>query len=301
MDLGQIQRLKRGWRWWLLVVVTAAAILGFAACRPSPPTSGGPLQISVSIAPQRYFVERVGGEFVVVNVMVPPGAEPHTFEPKPQQLQALSQADAYLTIGTEFEAAWLGRMQALHPAMVMVDTTQGIERLPLPGRSGGAVPDPHIWLSPALVKLQAQTIYQALAALDPPHQPQYQANLAAFMVDIDRLDGEIRQALQGVKHRRFLVFHPSWGYFARDYDLEMITIEVGGQEPSAAELADLIRRAQQARIRVVFAQPQFSQQAARTLAQQIGGDVLLIDPLAADWLDNLRQAAQTFARVLREP
>jgi zinc transport system substrate-binding protein len=104
-----------------------------------------------------------------------------------------------------------------------------------------------------------------------------------------------------VKNRRFLVFHPSWGYFARDYDLEMITIQVGGQEPSAAELVDLIRRAQQANIRVVFAQPQFSQQAARTLAQQIGGEVLLIDPLAADWLDNLRQVAQTFARVLREP
>lgn len=301
MDLREIQRLNRGWRWWSVVVVTAAAILGFAACRPSPPTSAGPLQISVSIAPQRYFVERVGGEFVAVNVMVPPGAEPHTFEPKPQQLQALSQADAYLTIGTEFEAAWLGRMQSLHPAMVMVDTTQGIERQPLPGGSGGAAPDPHIWLSPALVKLQAQTIYQALAALDPPHQPQYKANLTAFLADIDRLDGEIRQALQGVKNRRFLVFHPSWGYFARDYDLEMITIEVGGQEPSAAELVDLIRRAQQARIRVVFAQPQFSQQAARTLAQQIGGEVLLIDPLAADWLDNLRQVAKTFARVLREP
>ncbi|MEB3313848.1 MAG: zinc ABC transporter substrate-binding protein, partial [Cyanobacteriota bacterium] len=266
MDLGQLQRLNRGWRWWLLVVMTAAAILGFAACRPNPPAPLGKLQISVSIAPQRYFVERVGGEFVTVNVMVPPGAEPHTFEPKPQQLQALSQADAYLKIGTEFEAAWLGRIQALHPTMVMVDTTQGIERQPLPGGSAGAAPDPHIWLSPALVKLQTQTIYQALAALDPPHQPQYQANLRAFLADIDRLDGEIRQALQGVKNRRFLVFHPSWGYFARDYDLEMITIQVGGQEPSAAELVDLIRRAQQAHLRVVFAQPQFSQQAARTLA-----------------------------------
>jgi zinc transport system substrate-binding protein len=281
--------------------MTAAAILGFAACRPSPPGPPGPLQISVSIAPQRYFVERVGGEFVAVNVMVPPGAEPHTFEPKPQQLQALSQADTYLKIGTEFEAAWLGRMQALNPAMVMVDTTQGIERQPLPGGGAGAAPDPHIWLSPALVKLQAQTIYRALVTLDPPHQPQYKANLTAFLADIDRLDGEIRQALQGVKNRRFLVFHPSWGYFARDYDLEMITIEVGGQEPSAAELVELIRQAQQANIRVVFAQPQFSQQAARTLAQQIGGDVLLIDPLAADWLDNLRQVAKTFARVLREP
>lgn len=301
MDLGQLKRLNRRWRWWLWVVMTAAVVLGLAACQPRPPAPPGPLQISVSIAPQRYFVERVGGEFVMVNVIVPPGAEPHTFEPKPQQLQALSQADAYLEIGTEFEAAWLDRMQALNPTMAMVDTTQGIERLPLPGAGAGVAPDPHIWLSPALVKLQAQTIYQTLAALDPPHQTQYQANLVAFLADIDRLDGEIRQALQGVKNRRFLVFHPSWGYFARDYDLEMITIEVGGQEPSAAELVDLIRQAQQANIRVVFAQPQFSQQAARTLAQQIGGEVLLIDPLAADWLDNLRQVAQTFARVLREP
>jgi zinc transport system substrate-binding protein len=208
----------------------------------------------------------------------------------------------------DFEQAWMDRFLGANPQMLVVDTTQGIERLPLPagleeeemtpGSPEGQV-DPHIWLSPSLVKVQAQTIADTLSQLDPERASQFQANLDAFVQDIDRLDAHIHETLEGVTHRRFLVFHPAWGYFARDYDLQMLAIEVGGQEPSAAELADLIRFAQQHHIQVVFASPQFSQQDAETIAKEIGGEVLLIDPLAYDWLDNLQQVAETFAEVLR--
>ncbi len=282
--------MKKIWR----VIGVALIITLLIGCGPDePPTSSAVLNVTVSILPQQYFVERIGGENVAVNVMVLPGESPATYEPKPDQLRALSKAQAYVSIGVPFEQAWLERISSANPDMLMVDTTQGIERLGDPEH-----PDPHIWLSPRLVKIQARTIYEALAQLDPEHQTTYQANLERFLEDIDALDADIRSTLSGLEQRKFMVFHPSWSYFARDYDLEMIPIEIGGQEPSAAELAALVERAQAEDIRVIFAQPQFSTEKAQTIAEEIGGEVLLIDPLAPDWLDNLRRVAETFADVL---
>ncbi len=275
-----------------------------------------PLNITVSIMPQRYFVERVGGERVDVTVMVAPGASPATYEPKVAQLQALSRADAYVRIRVPFEDAWLDRFESVAPGMLIVDATRGIDRMPMvtQHRHGGVGapheqgeifreggdehPDPHIWLSPRLAKIQAQTICDALAGLDPGYEADYRANLLGFLADIDELDAGIRAALEGLSNRKFMVFHPAWGYFARDYGLEMIPIEVGGQEPSAAELATLVSAAQAAGVRVVFAQPEFNRRGASTVAAEIGGEVLLISPLAPDWLDNLRRVARTFAEVL---
>jgi zinc transport system substrate-binding protein len=151
-----------------------------------------------------------------------------------------------------------------------------------------------------LVRVQAQTIADALVALDPNHQEDYRHNLASFLGDIDALDASIQQALEGVESPYFMVFHPAWGYFARDYSLEMISIEIGGQEPSAAELANLIGEAKKKDIKVIFAAPQFSTRSAETIAKEIGGTVLLIDPLAANWLENLDMVAETLASVLSE-
>jgi len=300
-----------GRRFCVIMITALMAVLSFSGCGQSPKTRSPSetLQVMVSIAPQKYFVERIGGGYVNVDVMVPPGAEPHTFEPKPEQLKALSRSDAYLRIRIEFEAAWMDKIKATNPRMLIVDTTQGIQRIPMSAgyqeddteyADEGENLDPHIWLSPSLVKVQAQTIYNALVQLDAPHQVMYQSNLERFLADIDTLDREIRQSLTAVKSRKFIVFHPGWGYFARDYGLEMIPIEVGGQEPSASELAKLITEAKRENIRVVFAEPQFSQEAAETVAQEIGGEVLLIDPLSLDWLDNLRYISDTFTRVLNQ-
>lgn len=255
------------------------------------PEVTGPLEITVSIVPQQYFVERIGGEYVDVNVMVLPGASPATYEPRPEQITALSKAVAYVSIGVPFEDAWLDKIASANAGMLMVDTTQGILRV---GQ------DPHIWLSPKLARIQAQTIYAALIQLDPDQEAVYRANLDSFLADIDALDTEIRDALAAAENRGFMVFHPSWGYFAHDYDLEMIPIEVGGQEPSAAELAGLIAKAREENIRVIFAQPEFSTRDAETIAMEIGGKVLLVSPLAPDWLDNLRRVADTFAAALSE-
>jgi zinc transport system substrate-binding protein len=277
--------------------------------------SNGPLNVTVSILPQKYFVERMGGDHVSVNVMVQPGASPATYEPRPEQLAALSEADAYFSIGVPFENAWLDRIASANSEMLMVDTTTGIARMPMKAHRHGEAeeheeevyhegepenPDPHVWLSPTLVKTQAQTIYGALVALDPAHEDAYEANLDRLIADIDALDAGIRETLEAVESKRFMVFHPAWGYFARDYGLEMIPVEIGGQEPSAAEMAALVAEAQAEDIKVIFAQPEFSTRAAETIANEIGGQVLLISPLAPDWLDSLRHVADTFAEVLSQ-
>ena len=267
-----------------------------AGCgQQTTPTVSAALHVTVSILPQRYFVERVGGEYVTVNVMVEPGANPATYEPQPEQLRALNLADVYFSIGVPFEDVWLERFASVNENLLLVDTTQGIERQGDPEH-----PDPHIWLSPALVKVQAQTIYETLSQLDPAHQGAYRANLESFLADIDALDADIRETLTGVENRKFMVFHPSWGYFARDYGLEQLPVEVEGQEPSAAELAALVARAKQEGIKVIFAQPEFSTRSAETIAQEIGGEVLLISPLAPDWLDNLRRVAEVLAKRMNK-
>ncbi|MBN1976271.1 MAG: zinc ABC transporter substrate-binding protein [Anaerolineae bacterium] len=280
------------------------------ACGRTPPeltTFDGCLKVTVSIVPQKYFVERVGGEHVDVNVMVLPGNNPATYEPKPEQLMALDKSAAYFSIGVPFENSWLEKIAAANEDMPIVDTAAGIERMPMGEvhdqgeeereHSVGS-PDPHIWLSPELVKVQSQNIYAALAELDPAHEGEYKANLGAFIADIDKLETDIKETLEGVKSKKFIVFHPAWGYFARDFGLEMVSIEIGGQEPSAQELAHLVEMAREENIRVVFAQPEFSTQDAGTIAQEIGGEVILISPLAEDWLSNLQRVADTFAEAL---
>ena len=300
--------------WFYVVTVTICwGFLPLSGCsqRPMPTSTTEKLQLAVSILPQKYFVERIGGEYVSVEVMVEPGASPATYEPKPQQLQVLSKADAYVSIGVPFENAWMNRITAANREMLIVDTTQGIEQMPMAAHiheeeeeevhaDERKNPDPHIWLSPQLVKLQAQTIYRALVQLTPEQADIYQANLESFVADIEALDAELRESLARLEQRKFMVFHPARGYFARDYELEMIPIEVGGTEPSAAELATLIAEAKEEKIKVIFAQPEFSTRDAETIAQEIGGEVLLLDSLAPDWLENMRYVSQTLAQVLSQ-
>jgi len=265
------------------------------------------LTVTVSVLPQKYFVERIGGDLVRVNVMVEPGASPHSYEPKPDQMRALSESAAYFSIGVEFEDAWLDRIAASNDNMLLVNTIANIQRVEMvaheheddTAHDGEEVElDPHVWTSPELVKTMSQTIYETLVELDPSHEAAYSANLKLFLQDIDALQAQIKESLTGLKSSKFMVFHPSWGYFAREFGLEQISIEVGGQEPSAQELAGLIDQAKADNIKVVFAQPEFNTKSAEVIANEIGGKVLLISALEYDWLSNMRTVAQTFAETL---
>lgn len=159
--------------------------------------------------------------------------------------------------------------------------------------------DPHIWTSPALVKIQVKTILKALQAADPSHKKEYEANYHSFVTQIDALDKELKEILSVKKGMQFMVFHPAWGYFAHDYGLSQVPIEIEGKNPKPAQLKELIKHAKEEGIKVIFVQPQFSTKSAKTIASEIGGQVAFADPLATDWMANLRMIAQKFKDALR--
>ncbi len=265
------------------------------------------IPVFVSILPQKYFVKKIGGDLVDVDVMVFPGASPHTFEPKPRQMVALAKAKLYFAIDVEFEHVWLKKFSASNPIMRVVRMDQGIEKMPMTAyhhegdgdEHQQGIPDPHIWLSPSLVKKQAKTILEALEKLDSSHQKQYRLNYHRFMNEISELDLDLRKTFHGKEGLQFIVFHPSWGYFARDYHLKQVPIEIEGKNPKPAQLRELIRHARAQDIRVIFVQPQFSQRNARLIAKEIKGEVVRIDPLVEDWGDNMRTVASKFKNALK--
>jgi zinc transport system substrate-binding protein len=270
----------------------------------------GPVEVFVSILPQKYFVEKISGALVDVSVMVQPGASPATYEPKPRQMVALANTKIYFAIGVPFEATWLERIAATNPGMRIVHTEAGIEKMAMkshrhhedaePRHNQYGIKDPHVWLSPPLARQQARNIFDALVAFDPIHRPSYETNYDKFIMELVDLDLELKRVFQkNEEHLAFIVFHPSWGYFARAYGLEQVPIEVEGKKPRPAELRDLILYAKERGIKVIFVQPQFSSQAAKTIAHAIGGQIAFVDPLAFDWTTNLREVAAKFRDALK--
>lgn len=291
---------------WTCAFVFSTMLANVSALAGAEP----PLPVVVSIAPQKYFAEKVGGSHVSVTVMIPPGADPHTYEPKPKQVIALSRAKIFFTIGIQFEESWRSRFQSVNPRLVIVPCDAGITKIPLrepeelsTGHSehahehGGT--DPHIWLSPPLAKIIARSMHRALVAADPSHKNEYDANLRAFLDEADALDAYLKSIFRNAPRRKFIVFHPSWGYFAREYGLEQVAIEADGKEPKPAETAALIRFARKSDIRVIFVQPQFSKRSAETIAHGAGARLVVADPLAENWGANLRSAAAQFNTALR--
>ena len=271
------------------------------------------LPVFVSILPQKYFVQQIGKDKVDIRVMVAPGASPATYEPKPSQMAALATTRIYFSIGVPFEAVWLKKIAATNPMMAIVPTDHGIAKLDMARHnhnsskesSGVAtshrhgVKDPHIWTSPPLVMLQARAIVTALQAVDPVNTGYYETNYKAFIDALVGLDFKIRELLADKKGASFLVFHPSWGYFAHTYGLNQVAIEIEGKEPKAASLESLIDDARQENIKAVFVQPQFSSKAAELIARAIGGKVIPADPLAGDWASNLLEQARRFKAASR--
>ena len=272
------------------------------------------LQVFVSILPQKYFVQQIGMDLVNVQVMVQPGTSPATYEPKPSQMTDLATARIYFSIGVPFESIWLKKITASNQTLMVVPTDHGIAKLTMAEHhhfESEALPeskkdhhhngltDPHIWTSPPLVMMQARTILIALQACDPANRDFYETNYKHFINDLVDLDDELRQLLADQKGASFLVFHPSWGYFADAYGLQQIAIEIEGKDPKPAQLQELIGHAKEKKIKAVFVQSQFSSKNADVIAKAIGGQVIAADPLAADWTANLRRQALQFKAALR--
>ena len=275
----------------LATVFMAVFLAGTLASQPSISEKTEKIGVAVTILPQAEFVKKVGGEKVQVTVMIPPGASPHTYEPTPKQLIEISKAKIYFQVGSgvDFELSFMDKIVEVNSKMWVVNCSEGIKIIDK---------DPHVWLSPKNAKIMVRNIYSALARIDPENEGYYRKNMESYLKELDNLDEEIREILGNITNRRFMIYHPAWGYFARDYNLTQIPVEKEGKEPTARGLIALINQAEKLKIKVIFVSPQFDRKKAETIAENIHGRIVFLDPLAKDYVNNLRSAALELARSM---
>lgn len=254
--------------------------------------------IFVGVPPLAYVAERVGGTRVVVEVLTPAGGDPHHYEPSPRQVVALGRADLYFSLDLPFEHRLTEKLAAI---------TGGPRVIPLykelaPPRietTTTAKLDPHAWLSPQALKVLATGLCRELKADDDAHAAEYEANLRAFLTDLERTDAEVRRILAPFKGRELFVFHPAFGWFAAAYGLRQTAMEREGKRPGPRRLARLIAQAKREGVKTVFAEKGFSRKSADLLARALGGRVVLLNPLARDCLRNLKETAEKIAAAWR--
>jgi zinc transport system substrate-binding protein len=266
---------------------------------PTPFTlAGDPVatKVFVSILPQKSVVEEIGGPNVDVNVLVAPGQSPETYDPTAKQIADLMRSDAYFTIGLPFESRIRSRVSTISDQINIVDTRRGIEFRNM--ESGHAhlhdyrgAKDPHIWLAPKLVKLQAQTICDALSELDTADSSMYRANLRTFTAKLDSIDNVIMEMLEPFAGRSVFVYHPSFGYFLDSYGLKQVPLEIEGKAPNAKDVAELVEQVRIKGATTIFVQKQFSPDAAEAVAESAGASVVYLDPLAENCLENFVEIA----------
>jgi len=269
--------------------------------------------VYVSILPQKYFVKRIAGKNVAVHVLVKPGKNPATYSPSPDQIKKLTASDIYFRIGAPFENGFMHKITSIADSIEIVDTRQGIAFRTMKSHGNKETDhgeketdhdprgkDHHIWMSPLLVKKQAQTIAEALIRFDPENQQKYEVNLKEFIQDLDDLHARLTTKLGRFKGENLFVFHPVFGYFTDAYGMNQVAIETMGKTPKGKELSSIIKLVKQEKVRVIFTQPQFDRYTAQKIASAIKGMVVSIDPLALDYLSNMETIADTIVSALNQ-
>lgn len=271
------------------------------SCDSAPDKSNKPV-ISVSILPQQYFVEQLAGDLVEINVMIPPGASPATYEPSISQLGRLDRSILYMRIGhVGFERSWMDKISSVNPRMKIVDLSQGVGMI-LEGaeeahshdhahghvHEGG---DPHIWMSAINTKIIARNIHHELLAMFPDQQEILTERYMQFLTSLDSLHLEIKRTLSGMENRRFMIYHPALSYFARDYNLEQFSLETEGKSPSPSHLKALSDLAQSMHIKKILVQDQFDRRNAEVLARETASEIITFDPLSLKWNEQMRHIA----------
>jgi zinc transport system substrate-binding protein len=266
-----------------------------------------PLPVLVSIAPQKWLAEQVGGQQVSVRALLDKGQDPHGMQPTPEQVTALFRSRIYFSLGLEFERELLAKIQQSETTVRVADVSAGIKKIAMTehehghfeqgdAHSGGL--DPHIWLDPQNLQQMAANMAAALQELDPSNAAVYKKNLQSMSTALAALDAELKANLSPFSGQLFLVYHPAFGYFAKAYGLRQEAVEIEGKSPSPKQLYDLIGKAKQEKARVIFVQPQFDRKNAETVAKAIGGRVAFLDPMAANVPENLRFMAKEISTAL---
>lgn len=277
-----------------LLFVTIALL--FMACNIKPRQTNKNT-VTVTILPQKYFVEQIAGKNFAVNVILPPGASPENYEPTHQQLLNMNNSFIFFYVGhLGFEKSWMKKFAENAPDVDFVSCSKGIDLLVSDHEKGHKHEeensqrkgtDPHIWTSPENVKTISRTIFDELKTRFPKKEAEFKANLDNFIGRIDTLDFYIRATLSDSIQHDFMIFHPSLGYFAQDYHLNQHSIEFEGKEPSPAHLKQMIDLARERNINTIFYQAQFESEKAETVAREIGAELVNVDPLSGNWLSEM--------------
>ena len=282
----------------ILAIALAAASPAAASGRSEPEPRTGPVAVYASVMPQADIMKRIGGELVEVGMLIGPGQDAHTYDPSPREIERLAAAELLFTTGLEYEARIVGTLQRSARTVRIVDLTQGITLREIeahyhdpsvPHSHDNEPGDPHIWLGPAEVRRQAQTIRDAFTAARPDWEEQFQQGYERFLDEVDELERELQELLAPMRGASILVYHPAFGYFTDHFGIVQLAIQAGGREPSPRQLEKTIELALEAGVDVVFTQPEYDDVASRAVARAIGARTVLISDLGDDWPQLMRQ------------
>ncbi len=268
------------------------------------------IKIIVSIEPQKTFVEKVTGDLANVNVVIPQGYSPANYQPSPREIQDISNGDVYFSIGVESEKAFIiPKLKDLNEDIELIDLQEKIkEKYELiyiedehdddHDHAEGDV-DPHIWLSPKRVITIVEAIRDYMVEVDSTNKSQYTDNAEEYIIELKKLDQELRTTFEELDTKAFIIYHPAFSYFAKDYDLEMITIEEAGKEATAVRIQNVVDFAKDNDIKVVFYQDEFDSSQAKIIANEINGEVVEVTPLSGDYINNMYEIRDKFNEVLK--
>lgn len=259
--------------------------------------------VLVTVSPHKYFVEKIAGNTVTVELMVPAGSSSHTYEPTPKQMIQAGKADLWFIIGETFETRAGNALRSHNDALQLIDMRKNLDLISTDDHGSHCIHcrhasgyDLHIWLSPKMAKIQAQTIADVLIARYPEHKQAYLDNLQKFQTELDAMDKEVAAILKNGKHRVFMVSHPAYAYFCRDYNLEQLSIEFEGKDPTPQQLTKVINRARAEGITTVFIQPQYNNKGARLIAKELGAQVIELDPYSENFAESLSEIAKQISQ-----
>ncbi|RZB33417.1 MAG: zinc transport system substrate-binding protein [Desulfobacteraceae bacterium Eth-SRB1] len=275
-----------------LIICAAASVYFFVGSLEEEHEDNQTIVI-VTIVPQQEFVEKVGGDKVRITVMIPPGASPHTYEPTPGMMKEVTKAEMYAKVGSgvEFENNWMEKIISNNRNMNIVDCSEGITKM------GN---DPHIWNSPVNAKIMVENICNGLVKIDPDNADYYTQNKDNYLKELDTLNEYIHHKLDGFSNRVFMTYHPSFGYFAEEYNLTQLAVEHGGKEPTPHVIQDSIDESTRYNLKYVFVAPEFAAEPCKTIARAIGGETASMDPLARNYTSNMKQIADSLALEFEE-
>jgi len=282
----------------LFILFTLIAV--FLSCgKSNEKTAGGKLSVTVSILPQKYFLERIGGDHITVQVLAGEGQNPHSYDPTPKQMASFANTSAWILSGTDFEIALKPKIVSQYPSLIIVDGTEGVifrkmeqhshEGEEHHGEKGGINIDRHTWLGRKPAEIMAMHMHDVLIRIDPAGKDYYESNYQSLVKDIAAVFGNMKKTLKPLKGKAVLVFHPAFGYFLDEFGIKQKAVETGGKEPNAKALTKLIKEAKADKTPAIFVQSQFPVNAAKTVADAVGAEVVMLDPLSPDWFENIKR------------